>query len=157
MSFEIPGAIGLHTTSIKSFSHRRVCCSRVRTRCGAHTALSANLPRSQPYVTPPKPTYSTTTQAFFPQVFVKGLAGYRKASERKTAARACQTLCQIRLCSIREVSLRPISPFSYIKVTHMHISVQTRAVGHEEVISYPKRRDIITGNARYPSASDNAS
>jgi hypothetical protein len=39
----------------------------------------------------------------------------------------------------------------------MHISVQTRAVGHEKVISYPKRRDIITGNARYPSASDNAS
>jgi hypothetical protein len=39
----------------------------------------------------------------------------------------------------------------------MHISVQTRAVGHEKVISYPKRRDIITGNARYPSAYDNAS
>jgi hypothetical protein len=58
---------------------------------------------------------------------------------------------------IREVLLRPISPFSNIKVTHMHISVQTRAVGHEKVISYPKRRDIIVGNARYPSASDNAS
>jgi hypothetical protein len=25
----------------------------------------------------------------------------------------------------------------------MHISVQTRAVGHEKVISYPKRRDGI--------------
>jgi hypothetical protein len=58
---------------------------------------------------------------------------------------------------IREVSLRPISPFSNIKVTHIHISVQTRAVGHEKVISYTKRRDIIVGNARYLLASDNAS
>jgi hypothetical protein len=46
---------------------------------------------------------------------------------------------------------------SHIKVTHIHLSVQMRAVGHEKVMSYSKRHDIIVGNARYPSASDKAS
>jgi hypothetical protein len=38
----------------------------------------------------------------------------------------------------------------------MHISVQMRAVGREKVMSYTKRQDIISRNARYPPASDNA-
>jgi hypothetical protein len=38
----------------------------------------------------------------------------------------------------------------------MHISVQMRAVGPEKVMSYSERSDIISGNARYQSASDNA-
>jgi hypothetical protein len=51
---------------------------------------------------------------------------------------SCGSECKkILAMKYREVLLRPISPFSHIKVTHMHISVQTRAVGHEKVISYP--------------------